>query len=188
MDRDDKVLLYVQERLTTGERDTFEREIAGDPTLAAEVTALQAARRALVPEVQAADGWDRLSNAIDATRPAAANDNRPIRFTLLQAAGLVVAAVALWQFIAVPTLGTGPADRYTVAGVDADAPRLQVLFQADASAGEIVTLLSELEGTIVSGPGALGIFRVEFADDAALEAARLRLTERSELVEQVMGN
>ena len=52
---------------------------------------------------------------------------------------------------------------------------LQVVFTPDATEAEIRTLLFEAGATIVDGPSALGVYRLDAEDpDAALEALQAR--------------
>lgn len=188
MDKDDKVLMYVQGRLTPEDGAALEAEMRTDADLRAEVQAMQATRVALAPiDVPDKDsGWSRLSAAIDAERAAApANENRPIRLSLLQAASVVAASVVLWQLLAVPMI-TETSGPFTPATEAPDGPSVQIIFDETAVIAEITDLLSSVGGEIISGPGALGIYRVSFADEAALDAARAVLEARDELVIEVM--
>lgn len=191
MDREEKVLAYVQGRMSADDKTAFETEIAGDTSLSAEIAALKAARKAFseidaldMPDVDA--GWAKVSASIAADIPEAANQNRGIRLSLAQAAGIAIAAVALWQVLAVPMIG-GDEATFVPAGIEADAPILQVVFRDDATLGEVTELLGALDGVIVSGPGALGLYRVAFVDEAARAAARDALAERADLIAELMS-
>lgn len=189
MDRDDKILKYVQDRLNAQERAAFEVEIAGDADLSAQIAALTGARTAMVPgdTPDVATGWSRLSAQIDAERSSPANDNRPILLSLLQVACIAVASVLLWQIVVSPLLN----DRqgiYAPASVEAEGPQLQVIFAETATFGDVSSLLNALDGTIVSGPGALGLYRISFVDEAARTAAQEALAGRSDLVANVLAD
>lgn len=66
MDADEKLTAYLHGRLGVEDRAAFEAEIAGNPGLQAELSALRAAAAALggapVPPNAQADGWARLSH------------------------------------------------------------------------------------------------------------------------------
>ncbi|MBU2886671.1 hypothetical protein KO507_12935 [Gilvimarinus agarilyticus] len=55
--------------------------------------------------------------------------------------------------------------------VQTTAPHLQVVFKADISLAQVQSLLQEISGNIISGPGALGIYHVQLADTNDVEAA-----------------
>ncbi|MCR9089334.1 MAG: hypothetical protein NXH97_21655 [Rhodobacteraceae bacterium] len=187
MDREDRLLAYLQNRLPAEEREEFEAEMAANRGLAAEVAALRAVRAELAAEdgLSRPDaGWARLSAALDAESEPA-NLNRPVRLSLWQAAGLVVAAVMLWQIAIVPNL-TDPGDaEYQTVTEDRTGPVLQVIFDADASMGEISALLRSHDGTILDGPSALGLYRIAFPDAARRTAASAALADRPDLVDTV---
>lgn len=189
MDRDERVLAYLQDRLAPDARASFERQIGDDPGLGAEIAMLRSARQVFAEEVPVGNrsaGWDRLSAAIDADRPAAANTNRPVLRALAQAAAVAVIAVALWQVAVVPRLG-GLGVEYRTVTEAAEGPRLQVSFAGDATMADVAELLNEVGAIIVDGPGARGIYRLSFTDDAGLQAAVERLQARPDLVDGVFA-
>lgn len=189
MDREDRLLAYMQGRLDATDRAAFESEIATDPALAAEVATLDGARQAFAAETGAGDrdaAWQRLSAAIASRQPVATNDNRPVRLSLWQAAAVAAVAVLTWQVAAVPLFQQDPATYRTVTETSA-GPGLQVIFAEDAPAGEIAAILREVGGTVTDGPGALGIWRVSFADTQARDAAMTALAARTDIIERVLA-
>ncbi len=189
MDREDRLLAYMQDKLDPADRAAFEAEIASDSALAAEVAALKAVRQEFgsktVPGERAA-GWQRLSAAIAAQQPLATNDNRPVRLSLWQAAAAAVVAVVMWQVAAVPLLQDEPETYRTVTETVA-GPGLQVVFAEDATAGEITAVLREVGGTVTDGPSALGIWRVSFEDAEDRDAAMAALSARTDIIETVFS-
>jgi anti-sigma factor RsiW len=189
MDRDEKILNYVQGRMDAQERAAFDADIAADPHLSAEIVALSAARDAMkpsgAPDIE--KGWTRLSSAIDAERFRPANDNRPAFLSLVQVACVAVASVLVWQVAIAPLLG-GADPVYAPASAGAEGPGLQVVFKETADIGAVSAVLITLEGSIVSGPGAMGIYRITFLDEAARDAAQAVLSKRSDLVDEVLEN
>ena len=165
--------------------------MAGDAALAAETEVMRAARAEIgrdMPPTDKAAGWARLDAAISAERAGPANDNRRPWLMVAQAASVAIAAIALWQFAVVPQLGDDTGAEYlTASEAVVDGPSLQVVFAASAPVGEIAAVLAELEGTVTDGPGALGVFRIGFADAALRDAAAERLAARSDLVDQVFA-
>lgn len=189
MDREDRLLAYMQDKLDATDRTAFEAEIATDPALAAEVAALEGVRQVFGTETvpgQRAAGWERLSAAIAAGQPAASNDNRPHRLSLWQAAAVAAVAVLMWQVGMVPLLTEDPASYRTVTETPA-GPGLQVIFAEVAPAGEIAALLREVGGTVTDGPGALGIWHVSFEDAEHRDAALTALTARTDIIERAFA-
>ena len=187
MDQDDKVLAYLQGHMSEQDRGAFEREIAGSPELAAEIAALRAAQSVMAdgaPDMPA-DGWARLSSAIAASEQPPANTNRPMRLTLVQAACVAIAAVIGWHFVE-PAVFQQDAETFTPASTDQDIAALQIVFAQSASMGEIAAILAEVDATVADGPGAMGIFRLTFADAAARDQAFAALRARQDLVEEVL--
>lgn len=189
MDRDDRLMAYLQDRLDPAARAAFEAEMAASPELQAEVSALRAAAadlgQAAVPQGAAEAGWTRLSRAIDAERPAASNDNRPPYRALAQAAAVAAVAVAAWQFAVVPRLPVPGS--FVPASEQAAGPALRVVFAAGAPMADVTALLQQIGATVSDGPGAIGLYTLHFADAAALEAAEVALAARPDLVLAVTG-
>jgi len=179
MDDDDRLLDYMQNRLSADERAAFEAEMEAKPALRAEVAALRAAAQELgrqaVPEGAANTGWDRLSAAIDAERlPEPANTNRPLG--LLKVASIVVATVLVWHFGVAPNLpGQGPG--YVTVSEESEGPVLRVAFVDGVAMTEVTALLQEIGAEITGGPSAIGLYTLSFADDAARDAAASALTD-----------
>ncbi|GIT89937.1 hypothetical protein JANAI62_05790 [Jannaschia pagri] len=193
MDRDETTLAYLQDRLSPEDRAAFEAEAARDPALGAELAVLRQARVALAPTENAERqraGWARLSAALSAGDDATgtANDNRWPSLSLVQAAGVVVAAVAIWQLAAVPLFTSDPGGRFVPASETAEGPALQVVFAAGATMAEVNALLSSVDAEVASGPGALGVYRLTFVDAMARDAALDVLATAPALVAEVMAD
>lgn len=189
MDREDRLLAYMQGRLAGPDQSDFEAEVQSDRALAAEVDVLHAVKSEFRRESEPGDlskGWDRLSDAIDNPVPVAANDNRFPRLSLIQVAAVVVAAVMIWEVAVAPSsMVRGPAEYQTVSENAAD-PVLQVILKETATIGDVATILRDLDGTITGGPSAVGIYRVSFPDVEALHTAQQALARRSDLFELVL--
>ncbi|MEL6587534.1 MAG: hypothetical protein AAFY65_17805 [Pseudomonadota bacterium] len=190
MDEDDTILAYVQGRLDASDAAAFETALADNADLRAEMATLQAVGTALAaqaPDRAVRDrGWAALSNAIDADRfGTPANTNQ--RPSVLQAAGIAVAAVMAWQFIAVPFLPTRQDAGLTPASenVPADGPVLRVAFVDDVPLADVVAVLTALGAEIIDGPSAVGLFTIEFSDEGTLNEAEALFAERSDLVTMV---
>lgn len=186
MDQNDTSLAYLQGRLSDEDRIVFEADIARDADLAAEVAILRGVKIAMAPQdvPDKSEGWRRISEAIDQETFQPANQNRPIRLSLLQTAASVFLAVFLWQALAVPYLT--PGSYFSPASESAPAPVLQLVFVEDAAISDISALLKTLEASIISGPGALGIYRIAFADEDSLRSAKNILETHKDLVARAL--
>ncbi|WP_138468831.1 hypothetical protein [Poseidonocella sp. HB161398] len=176
-DQDDRILAYMQDRLDPAARAEFEAEMAARPALAAEIAMLQGTVREFgrseLPAGSREAGWERLSAAIDAERmPRPANRNRAL--AALKVAGIVAATVAVWQFGVVPQLPQQEPG-FITATETAEGPVLRAAFVPGATLGEVTQLLQEAGARVIDGPGALGLYTLGFADDAARDAAEARL-------------
>ena len=186
MDRDDKILAYLQGKLASPDNARFEEEMAADKSLAAEVALMRSVRAQLAsgPKMPDPDqGWARLSDAIgEPMRPA--NENRKPWRQLVQYAAVACLAIVTWQVVALPRLGNVIApETFRAASEATDAFTLQVKFADTATMTEITALLAPLGAMITGGPSALGILRISFENDAARQQARAALETRDDLVE-----
>jgi anti-sigma-K factor RskA len=135
--------------------------------------------RALRESVKAVDreawtpgefGWKRLQRDIHAMRRGPSTWWRPA-LAAAAAVVIVVQAALLVNFRhgepAITPLG-GPKPAGSV---------IQVQFQPRATEAQIRALLQQVHGTLVDGPGALGIYRVrlEAGEDLARDVERLRV-------------
>ncbi len=189
MSLDEKIRAYTQLRLSEDDCAAFEKQMAKDPALRAEVAAITAMNNVFSHEDDASpkNGWARLSKRIDAETQGAANDNRPIRISLLQAACIAAIAVIGWQVVGVPLLTKQQATYVTVSAESSEAS-VQVVFNATASLSEVTETLDDLQGQIVDGPSALGVYIVEFSDVDARDTAFLALSKREDIALEVLKN
>lgn len=186
MDDDDRLLAYMQGRLGPDDAAALEAELASNDALQAELAMMQAARDSLSEDTVSTQeevmaGWNRLAASIDAEdQRAPANDNLPR--TLMQAAAVAVVSILGWQFVAEPLLTPAAPDGFVVASAS-DLPHvLQVGFTANATMEEVAGLVRQAGGRVVDGPGATGLFVLQFDDDAARDAAQALFSQTPELV------
>jgi anti-sigma factor RsiW len=158
--------------LDEAERDRVEAAVAANPDLQTELASLRAIRSRMqdepLPQSPGAFGLARLMRNLDReARPAQSN-------RLWQ--GVAAAAVALFVVQAL-WVRTGDDIRLADGGVEAQSgPVLTVAFAGNATEAEIRALLIELDLSIISGPSALGLYRLAARDEAARTAAIARLT------------
>jgi hypothetical protein len=106
-----------------------------------------------------------------------------------------MAVAALLLVVALPTLRTTPDYETLSSGAEqtTTGPRLRVVFADSATVGEIRQLLRDIDGNIVAGPTALGVYTVALPaadrpDQTLAQAlASLRARDQVKLAEPIAG-
>ncbi len=118
-------------------------------------------------------GWARLSKAMndevaqDVEPLAVSNDNnqdmshQPLRFWRIAAAALAVISLGQAGVIMTKSSGQDDSARYVTVSED-NFIGIEVAFSADAPQSHVTQLLQSVKGEIVSGPSALGLYKVKF--------------------------
>ncbi|MEO0975622.1 MAG: hypothetical protein AAFY24_00115 [Pseudomonadota bacterium] len=185
---------FVRGKLDTARADAIKDAVAGDPALAADieiirgVKAAEAERVADVTNVEF--GWARLSNAIDATTAPVSTYARwhDARLGLSQVAACAVAAVVLWQVVAVPMLTTAPesSDAYVPATeIVTEQFVLKVMFQTTATEAELRELLLSIDANVTDGPSAIGLYTLTFETENDRARAEAVLKAATNIVDVV---
>lgn len=206
---------YANGTLTPAETATVEQHLAQCPACRAELKQCHALATAVRDNAEswqpAPGGFDRLMAEIDRLEPKptpaktrspplfqrildwlGATPN-PVRWTLALES---MAVAALLLVVAVPMPRTTP--EYETLSSDtaqpaATGPRLRVVFADSATAGDIRQLLRDIDGNIIAGPTALGVYTVALPatdhPDQTLAQALTNLRARNpvKLVEPVAG-
>ena len=172
----------VNDTLASEESRQVEEYLASDPDARADVEFLHAVRKTLKDQTLHSPGelglkrfQKQLADA-QKTTPAPKQWWRPA----LAAAALVIVVqggllVNLWR-----------ADTYAPLGGDTPGGAvLQVELNENATAAAIQDALMRVEATIIDGPGALGIFRLQLSSDAKLDEAIEVLSANTEVVKHV---
>lgn len=157
--------------LEGAERARVEAAVAADPDLQAELAVLREIRGRMqdevTPQSPGAFGHARLMRDLDREVPA----KRPN--WLWQGVAAAAVALLVLQFA---LTRTGDDVRLADGGVEVQSgPVMTVAFAGTATEAEIRALLLELDLSIVSGPSALGLYRLAARDEAARAAALERL-------------
>jgi len=182
------VLEYARGTASDQVKTAIETRLPEDPKMADEVAYLKSLHRAVSPLKQdrTADelGWKRLSKAIEAELlPVAANDNS--RVWKYAAAALAIVAALQTALLVQPTQ-QAPAEIYVTASAnDADTPAVNVIFRSTATAEALTNALKDVDGEIIAGPSAIGIYTVAFASETARNDALDVLESETDLVESV---
>ena len=185
------LLDYVQGKASDEAISAIEARLLIDEKFADELAYYNGLRQAVSPLKQTSDadelGWKRLSNAIEAERiPHAANDNH--RFWKYAAAALAIVAALQTAFI-LQSPGAPESSDFVMASAEDDtAFGLKVIFQPDATSEDLTMALRDLDGQIVAGPSALGLYTVGFLSEASRDAALEALASETDLVESVSLN
>lgn len=182
------VLDYVRGTASDEVVAAIEARLPSDPKLADEVAFYRGLHQAVAPTKRETApnelGWKRLSNAIAADAPvAAANDNGRI---WKYAAAALALVVALQTTIMVQSpADTSPETFVTASAEDPEIHGLRVIFRDDTTAAELTRVLKSVDGDIVAGPSALGLYTVAFDSDVLRDEALTVLEAESGIVESV---
>ncbi len=204
---------YASETLNVDETHKVEQHLRQCADCQAELAQCRALAKAVQAEPghwqPAPDAFDRLMADIEQleTKPAAKTapisslfqriqawfeiTPGPIRWTL---ALETMAVAALVLVMATPGLRTA-ADYETLSSNitqgTAPGPRLHIIFTDSATISDMQRLLLDIEGNIIAGPTALGVYTVALPSDSGMEPtlsntlARLRAHSQIRLVEPV---
>ena len=189
---------YLAGTLTAQETALVEEQLAADPALREELELERQVRQAvdadassIAPSKLDFDGLMARIEQEDRTAAIvrSAEKNRfwdsvlwffaplaapQVRYAL--AAAMLVIVFQALALSGVIELGGDTAYRTAATGDPATAPagpRLLVIFQDGATAADIRTLLERLDGRIVAGPTAKGVFTVELPEVSTTDAAAL---------------
>ncbi|MGM0982759.1 MAG: hypothetical protein ACQEXG_04940 [Pseudomonadota bacterium] len=186
---DERLALYVNDKLEGTQRQRMQDAIADDPELAREVELLHMLKQGWQQDQEAPPmelGLARLKRDIqqEQSLPEAPSPRyRGQRFWkgLALAACLVVAI----QTSLVVFTGSDDTQWELLSGSpEPDAPRLQVVFAPDTTIAQLQALLQPHAAHIVEGPGALGIYTLRLPEDSDAVGIGDQLLE-SALVEEV---
>ena len=130
---------------------------ASQPSRSPGELGLKRLQREIAAERQAAPARPRGGGSPGWWRPAAI------------AAALVIAIQGALLFEMLPERGVGPA-----TGGGSGGSVIEVNFAADATESEIRAALQAVDGRLIDGPGALGVYRVRLVGVAPDDAAAIR--------------
>jgi len=185
---DDLLPWYANGTLAGEERARVERHLESCARCRQELKLLSAVRRSVQQETEAATpgelGLRRLMRQVKSETATARTWWRPAlatAATVIVAQAIVLAAVLWPREEPITPLG---------ARFESPAAILQVRFAPSATEPEIRAAINAVDGVLVDGPGALGIYRIRLAgvtarDAAAKARAAETLRARSKVVQEV---
>ena len=184
---DDDLPAFVNGTLPARERDAIQSHLASCVQCREEVDWLATLREQMqndpLPAVNEM-GMARLMKAVRAEEKQIGLSAPGWMRGALAAAVLVM--VAQFGVIAVQWQ---PQTVYRPLGETVQGPRIQVRFAAEASEAQIRALLDSIDGQIVAGPSALGLYHVALPEGEtvdAIERAAATLQAADGIVEQAM--
>ncbi|WP_439509217.1 anti-sigma factor family protein [Marinimicrobium koreense] len=176
-DIDEQLNLWANGRLPEAERHALEQKMADDPALAREAEFLKALRSTVQSEPATGPGelgLARLQKAIRAEQEEAPvvlprrNFWRPVAI----AASLIVGIQAALLLGPEPWDDGSAVDMMPASGEEAPrGPRVQMVFDPAATMADVQTAVLSVNGSIVSGPSALGIIQLGLPEEASIEEA-----------------
>ncbi|MEM9138300.1 MAG: hypothetical protein AAGB15_00590 [Pseudomonadota bacterium] len=183
---EDDLLAHIRGEATTEMSREIESAMAENPALRAEVATMRGLRAAVK---EAGTGpapgefaWRKLEAEI---RRETTSEHRTQRSGWWRAAAVFLGIAVLGQGAYIAWVGSARDDApFRTVTQAADQHVLAIGLAPGAGAGAVTALLRQSRGRIIDGPGATGLFRVAFANEADLDAAR-DLYTASELVDLV---
>ena len=180
---DDDLPAFVNGTLPASERDAIQAHLAGCEQCREEVHWLATLREQMqkdpLPAVNEM-GMARLIKAVRTEEKQTASGPGWWRGALAAAVLVVIAQfgviTAQWQSETI----------YRPLGETVEASRIQVRFAETASEAQIRELLDRVEGQIVAGPSALGLYLIALPEGASAEQAATILRSAEGIVEQAM--
>lgn len=159
---DELLAWYVNGTLTAKEHHDVAQHLETCVRCQREIALLQTIRtqiKADTPEAPGDFGLNRLMRDIHQQQTTPAHKRAWWQPSLAAAAIIIVI-----QGIVLMNLFYQPAPITPLGGPSTQALVLQVKFAPNATEQQIRDLLQKIHGTLVGGPGALGIYRVQLAD------------------------
>ncbi len=194
--RSEKLLGYVKGRISDDARAEIDAACQTNPVIANELAYYQALNTATkeAPRVDVSRkdaDWERLSQSLKQNTtafniPEAANDNT--RFWRSAAAALAIMLFGSASFNAGIWDQAGDEPRYIPVSETSSDLLLKVSFHAATTEADIRELLLSIDGDIVRGPSALGLYDIRFNTAEARDKAIATLQVSEEIVETVSTN
>lgn len=178
---------YLRGELSAADMEKVETAAANHSEIRADLEFQKQLRETLQSEnsLQASDelGWARLSRAMDeaeetskktpAIAAEVANDGRAPRSKFWMGATAALALLAIGQFGVMAKIQSSDQDqaKYTLVTETTDQVRAKIAPLANIRVEDLNKILNAVEGQIVSGPSAVGLYDIQFeTEDACLSA------------------
>ena len=180
---------YLNGTLSDAERQEVDNYAAQNPDVAADIefqrNLMSAVKETGNDESIGEFGWARLSKAInqdgsdERSTPLVANDQdsnvnaaQPLKFWRIAAAALAVISLGQAGVIATKSGTQDDTARYVTVS-DSSFIGVDIAFRDDASQMHVTELLQDVNGELVSGPSALGFYKVKFeSKDLCMQAVK----------------
>ncbi len=185
--KDAELLLpwYVNRALGEGERNEVDQLLQEDGTARQEVEFLTAVREGVRNQQYGSPGefgWRRLQGEIERDRRGAQGAARWWRPAMAAAALVIIVQGGVLFSLVTEQPAYKPLGEPASTGAV-----LQVAFKPSATEREIRQLLREVDGSLITGPSALGLYRIRLGSDDVnhIAAALERMSSATAVVEQV---
>jgi len=180
---------FINGTLSAGEQQEVERLLSEDEQARQEVEFLRALRKGVKDTAQGSPGefgLRRLKQQIAQEKRESADTETPRWWRpALAAAALVIIIQGGVLLNVLPDR-----DGYTpLSGAEGDIAVLQIQFEPTATEAQIREMLQDVNGILIDGPSAVGLYRiqidVERENEAEIARVMSRLEENSEVVSHV---
>ncbi|WP_347329832.1 hypothetical protein [Marinimicrobium locisalis] len=189
---DEQLNLWATGRLPEAERRALEQKMEEDPALAREAEFAKALKGSLQNEPVTGPGELGLARLQKSLReegedPSALLPRKNFWKPVAIAASVIVAVQAVMLVGPAPWEDGSTVDMAPASGeLVPQGPRLQIVFAPTATMTDIQTAVLNVNGSIVAGPSALGVFRLALSEEASTEAAVQTLRDY-DFVEEVIA-
>lgn len=189
---------YLRGELSAADMAKVEAAAAVDPSVKADLSFQKSLRETLqsgqAPAASNELDWARLSRRLDELQetddlnpeelPIVANDRpaKPSRFWMGATAALALLAVGQFAFMSQLRANDSAEDKYTLVIETTPGSQTSVTPGERAQLEELGRYLNSVDGQIVSGPSAIGLFDIDFKTRADCEAALPKLRDMMEAV------
>ncbi|WP_027329795.1 hypothetical protein [Marinimicrobium agarilyticum] len=176
-DFDEQLNLWASGRLPEAERRALEQKMEEDPALAREAAFVKALKCSMQSEPTTGPGEFGLARLQKSLREE--QEEAPVVLPrksfwkpVAIAASVIVAVQAAMLIGPAPWENGSAVDMRPASGeAIVEGPRLQIAFAPTATMSDIQTAVLSVNGSIVAGPSALGVFRLALSGEASTEAA-----------------
>lgn len=189
---DEQLNLWATGRLPEAERRALEQKMEEDPALAREAEFVKALKGSMQSEPTTGPGelgLARLQKSLreEQEEAPAVLPRKSFWKPVAIAASVIVAVQAAMLIGPAPWENGSAVDMAPASGETVvEGPQLQIVFAPTATMTDIQTAVLSVNGSIVAGPSALGVFRMALSRDGSTDAA-VQMLRGYDFVDEVIA-
>lgn len=174
-DIDEKLTKWVSGKLNDQERETLEQQLERDPELKKEADFLAALRTGIQEQQENPPGDIGLARLKRDIQREQQQQPKPQQKFWKPLAIAACCLLGVQMFFLIPDNETDTGIVTLSGEASHQGPQLQVVFADGATAAQIQQALNSVQGNVISGPGALGIYTVVLPEGADAQQILLQL-------------